>query len=105
MVPTGEPHPPELRRSLQEAYGNTRQSERIARNARTYWRTRVNFTVSRAWWPWPGGPVADALTAGNRPDLVECLASGAFRQSSLILGHVTQRAWDAAFDDYSDGGV
>ncbi|MFI7643354.1 hypothetical protein [Nonomuraea sp. NPDC049400] len=101
-IPSSEPG---LRRRLEEAYGNTRQFGRIARDARKIWGVRFNFTVTQAWWYWPGGSVADALTAGNRPDLVECLAGWAFRQSSLILELVMRRAWDDAFNDYRDVSV
>jgi hypothetical protein len=101
-IPSSEPG---LRRSLEEAYGNTRQFGRITRNARKTWGIRLNFTVARAWWYWPGGSVADAMTAGHRPDLVECLITWAFRQSSLILELVMRTAWDNAFDDYKDASV
>ncbi|WP_149265057.1 hypothetical protein [Actinomadura sp. K4S16] len=101
-IPSSEP---EVRRALQEAYGDSRQFGRIAQKARTYWGVRIRFTVTRAWWHWPGGSVAGAAAAGRRPDLVECLAGWAFRQSSLILEFVMQRAWDDAFDRYKDGRV
>jgi hypothetical protein len=95
-IPSSEP---ELRRKLEAAYGNTSQFKRITRDARKIWGIRINFRPAKAWWYWPGGSVADALAGGHPPDLVECLADSAFRQSSFTLELVMWTAWDDAFSD------
>ncbi|NJP98645.1 hypothetical protein HCN51_56085 [Nonomuraea sp. FMUSA5-5] len=99
-IPSSEP---ELRRRLKLARGNARQFGRIARDARNVWGRRLTFTVTRPWWYWPGGSVADALTTGHRPDLVQYLAGRAFKHSRLILELVMRTVWDDAFDHSNDG--
>lgn len=79
---------------LEQARGNIQQFRRIAK------RLGIKVTAARASWPWPGRSVVDEVIAGARPDLVELLATWAYRTSTGKLGQSMEAAWDDAFDPH-----
>lgn len=85
-------------RQLREAQGNAREFRRLAK--RHGKRIGPRFTVARASWRWPGQSVAGEIVAGAPADLVEWLASEAYKRSSLLLEESMQEAWERAFDLY-----
>ncbi|MFE3269947.1 hypothetical protein [Streptomyces sp. NPDC059215] len=84
---------------LRDTRGNARKFKSLARQFDK--RIGSKFMVARATWLWPGRSVADTLLAGERPDLVQWLATWAHRSSTRILEYSMQDAWDRAFDQYS----
>ncbi|MGW1087384.1 hypothetical protein ACWD4L_13805 [Streptomyces sp. NPDC002596] len=74
--------------------GSVMDFRRLARSA------GVHFSTSPATWPWPGGPVADEVVAGTRPEIVQWLATHAHRTSAKLLQHSMGEAWNAAFDHH-----
>lgn len=89
-----------LRAQLEQAKGNARLFARIARPVRIHGRP-VRFWASRATWLWPGRSVVDELQAGTRSaDLLEWLATQAYKTSTLVLEQAMEEAWHRAFDHY-----
>ncbi|MEU1702211.1 hypothetical protein [Streptomyces pseudogriseolus] len=83
---------------LREARGKARVFHRLTLKYNEYKRPR--FGVIRATWPWPGRSVAAELAAGAPPDVVQWLATAAYRRSTLLLEQAMEQAWHRAFDQY-----
>ncbi|MEU1596618.1 hypothetical protein ABZ468_28135 [Streptomyces sp. NPDC005708] len=83
---------------LREARGNARAFHRLTLKYNEH--KRPQFGVIRATRPWPGRSVAAELAAGASPDLVEWLATTAYRRSTLLLEQAMEQAWHRAFDQY-----
>lgn len=86
-----------LRPQLEQARNDARSFGRVAHRIRINGRP-VKFRVTRATWPWPGGSVVDELLAGARANLVEWLATQAYRTSTLLLDQSMEEAWRRAFN-------
>lgn len=85
----------DLRYQLEQVNGNAARFGRIAK------QSGIKFRVIRRGWRWPGRSVVDELLTGAPADFVECLATCAYRSSSLILERSMQAAWHEAFDRHS----
>ncbi|MET9378878.1 hypothetical protein ABZX98_32890 [Streptomyces sp. NPDC002992] len=89
-----------LRAQLEQAKGNARLFARLTHPVRINGRP-VRFWASRATWPWPGRSVVDELQASTRStDLLEWLATQAYKTSSLVLEQSMEEEWHRAFDLY-----
>jgi len=85
-------------RQLQEARGNT---PLFQRRAKLYAKgPGSTFRVARASWRWPRQSVVCELLAGAPADLVQSLATWAYKSSCSLLEQSTQEAWQRAFDQY-----
>ncbi|MFI9358507.1 hypothetical protein [Streptomyces lydicus] len=83
---------------LLQARGATVQFRRMAK--RYGQRIGARFTAARASWRWPGPSVADEFLSGSPADLVQWLATEAYKRRCLLLEQFQQQAWDRAFDQY-----
>lgn len=79
---------------LEAAKGSTADFRRIARLAGQH------FSATPATWPWPGASVADEVLAGTRAEIVQWLATHAYRTSARVLQRAMGEAWNAAFDHH-----